>query len=420
MFQFTTITKYSDFFTNNEASHVQDLNIFSSTVTMAYDDLNRRLVKEGLAETVYHYDLFGNLIGESKRDGSFIRDWVYIGNQRLAMIVGPGDTSGGGTGCGGVPGGGGCSLGGGTDGGAAFLVFMGLIFLGIGVVYKRKKYTIAGLTFIGGVLFLVLMPEAKSQTATESIYYYHNDHLGTPKVLTNEAAVVVWDVNYAPFGKISSYVTNGLTNTDQPFRFPGQYQDSLTGMYYNWNRYYMPNEGRYNRVDPLVESPEVLQSISLVPQYSFGYKYVSNNSILYYDFYGLCKSCDSCQSAAWHYEGVEYGGFLFIGGAKTSHITAHCIGNNQKSFSLKITCLGAGAGLGGSINANAGLTIGCDEKAAKNSLLGFQSCFSLYPPIIVPPQLGFGIGFCGGHSGGLTPGYGIEASGGGYYCFKRG
>ena len=37
----------------------------------------------------------------------------------------------------------------------------------------------------------------------------------------------------------------------QPFRFPGQYHDEETGLYYNRYRYYMPNEGMYTQRDPI-------------------------------------------------------------------------------------------------------------------------------------------------------------------------
>jgi RHS repeat-associated protein len=36
-----------------------------------------------------------------------------------------------------------------------------------------------------------------------------------------------------------------------PFRFPGQYEDAETGLYYNWWRYYDPQTRRYISPDPL-------------------------------------------------------------------------------------------------------------------------------------------------------------------------
>lgn len=41
----------------------------------------------------------------------------------------------------------------------------------------------------------------KAPETTAATYYYHNDHLGTPQVITDTNANVVWQVNYTPFGE---------------------------------------------------------------------------------------------------------------------------------------------------------------------------------------------------------------------------
>ena len=70
------------------------------------------------------------------------------------------------------------------------------------------------------------------QTQAEELYYIHTDHLGTPKVMTDEAKNTVWEVDYLPFGKVVE-ITN---NIDQSKRFPGQYEDKESGYYYNYFR----------------------------------------------------------------------------------------------------------------------------------------------------------------------------------------
>ena len=282
---------------NNDNSHLEGA-ILAGEVSefYAYDHLNRRVVKQGLDTVVYHYDLQGNLIAESRADGTILREWVYVNGQRLAMIL-PAPAGGGG-GCEAPPGPSYPSCSSlaarpGADAGAGtFLLLLGPAFIVIGLKYHRRKYTILGLIFTGGVLFLVLMPQAQSQTPAETIYYYHNDHLGTPRILTDQTGAVVWDVDYAPFGEISAYVTNSLP-TDQPFRFPGQYSDQMTGLYYNWNRYYMPEVGRYNRVDLTKSSSLIINNkIYILPvNDAFNsihpYSYSNSNPLINIDFNGL-------------------------------------------------------------------------------------------------------------------------------------
>ena len=65
-------------------------------------------------------------------------------------------------------------------------------------------------------------------------YYYHNDHLGTPQLLTNQTQEVVWHANYSTFGE-ATLTREDITNN---LRFAGQYFDGETGLHYNWHRYY--------------------------------------------------------------------------------------------------------------------------------------------------------------------------------------
>ncbi len=79
-------------------------------------------------------------------------------------------------------------------------------------------------------------------------FWYHNDHLGTPQMMTTSSGAVVWKAKYSSFGKATVDPSSNVIN---PLRFAGQYFDSETGLHYNWNRYYDPNIGRYIRTDPI-------------------------------------------------------------------------------------------------------------------------------------------------------------------------
>jgi RHS repeat-associated protein len=59
----------------------------------------------------------------------------------------------------------------------------------------------------------------------------------------------VWSVEYDIYGKIRKQNTGN--DKDCPFRYPGQYEDSETGLYYNRFRYYAPEEGIYVSQDPI-------------------------------------------------------------------------------------------------------------------------------------------------------------------------
>ena len=79
------------------------------------------------------------------------------------------------------------------------------------------------------------------------LFYVHNDHLGTPQVITDDNQTVVWKADYDPFGK-ATVTTETITNN---VRFPGQYFDGETGLHYNYYRYYDPRTGRYITSDSI-------------------------------------------------------------------------------------------------------------------------------------------------------------------------
>ncbi len=78
-------------------------------------------------------------------------------------------------------------------------------------------------------------------------YFFENDHLGTPQSMTAINGAVVWSARYSSFGK----ATIGVENIVNNIRYPGQYYDNETGLYYNWYRYYDIETGRYLSIDPL-------------------------------------------------------------------------------------------------------------------------------------------------------------------------
>ncbi len=116
-------------------------------------------------------------------------------------------------------------------------------------------------------------------------YFYITDHLMTPQMMTDITGTTVWYAELSAFGTanvITSTVTNNL-------RFPGQYADAESGMYYNMNRYYVPSIGRYIEPDPILQGfitiPFILERIN--PEILNPYIYVINNPLLFIDPFGL-------------------------------------------------------------------------------------------------------------------------------------
>jgi RHS repeat-associated protein len=73
------------------------------------------------------------------------------------------------------------------------------------------------------------------------------DHLGTPRMLADEAGALAWKAQLDAYGIAQSDVAR----TPCPWRWPGQYEDEETGLSYNRFRYYDPATGRFVSQDPV-------------------------------------------------------------------------------------------------------------------------------------------------------------------------
>ncbi|WP_281193160.1 RHS repeat domain-containing protein [Candidatus Accumulibacter aalborgensis] len=112
------------------------------------------------------------------------------------------------------------------------------------------------------------------------IYYLHQDHLNTPRMVTDDANRVVWRNTPLgePFGM--SLPEEDPDGDGQAFtlnlRFPGQYADRESNLNYNYFRDYDPVTGRYATFD----------AIGLKGGIN-GYAYVLGNPLRYADPLGL-------------------------------------------------------------------------------------------------------------------------------------
>ena len=89
------------------------------------------------------------------------------------------------------------------------------------------------------------IPLARLQPSAEDAVV--TDHLGTPVALLDSAGEISWSAELGIWGE--ARVHRGEPERC-PLRWPGQYEDAETGLYYNRFRYYDPRAGQYLCPDP--------------------------------------------------------------------------------------------------------------------------------------------------------------------------
>jgi RHS repeat-associated protein len=94
--------------------------------------------------------------------------------------------------------------------------------------------------------YIFFAGELVAYIKNDILYFVHNDHLGRPEVITDTNGYLKWKAEMKPFDRRVLFSGIGDFNIG----FPGQYHDG-DGIWYNLNRYYDSNTGRYTRSDPI-------------------------------------------------------------------------------------------------------------------------------------------------------------------------
>lgn len=115
-------------------------------------------------------------------------------------------------------------------------------------VYAGQNQLLAEQGNVGWTSYLWLGDELVGVVKPDKqLRFVHNDHLGRPEVVTDEAQQAVWRAKNAEYGRTVSLDQIGGLNLG----FPGQYYDAETGFWQNGFRDYDSASGRYLQSDPL-------------------------------------------------------------------------------------------------------------------------------------------------------------------------
>jgi len=135
-----------------------------------------------------------------------------------------------------------------------------------------------------------LLAGAQRETADGGRLFFHLDHLGSPRLITNQDGRLIEKNEFAPFGRELASVTQEgeLGYHTETHRFTGHERDFVEGVSdtanyvdYMHARTYTPALGRFLSVDPVLGDPHLPQSWNR-------YAYSLNNPTNRIDPTGLC------------------------------------------------------------------------------------------------------------------------------------
>ncbi|WP_288496534.1 RHS repeat domain-containing protein [Stenotrophomonas muris] len=104
----------------------------------------------------------------------------------------------------------------------------------------KIKKILVGVAVLSGMLLGTV-----SASAQEIVQYVHTDALGSPVAISDANGAIIERTVYEPYGAVV-----GGAKGDRP-GFTGHVSDSATGLTYMQQRYYDPEMGRFQSVDPI-------------------------------------------------------------------------------------------------------------------------------------------------------------------------
>ncbi|MCX7944747.1 MAG: hypothetical protein N2746_09605 [Deltaproteobacteria bacterium] len=306
----------------------------------------------------YIYDILDRILFETDKDGIVLTSYVWLGNMPVAQIVWAEMSADS------PPSG--CSPS--NDGSQCSIISVNkevkddiyslliCVFI-IGIFYAnlrvfRRNKTIGWLMLILSSVAAMMLIKCTPTIYTEPVvFWYHTDNILTPEKMTDVTGKVVWEIKKKyPFGNFvfESYLggpygkdRNGdeiYLSPENNLRFSGQYYfndramilDKAKGLYYNYNRWYNPDTGRYMEMELIDKMGHIdygnipwIKALFITTRLNNSYVYSYNNPIRWTDIYGLRPGDvfydidDAIDDAlAYTYSlvskaGIEYGGCIY-------------------------------------------------------------------------------------------------------------
>jgi RHS repeat-associated protein len=140
--------------------------------------------------------------------------------------------------------------------------------------YDQSGAAIREYVWLDDIPVAMFMPDPANPSGAPLAFYIHADHLNTPRLVVDMNNATRWQWFAEPFGTTAPEMNpSGLGVFTQNLRFPGQYADAESGLWYNYRRNYDNSKGGYTQSDP----------IGLAGGSPSTYTYVDGNPLLMID-----------------------------------------------------------------------------------------------------------------------------------------
>jgi RHS repeat-associated protein len=219
---------------------MNELFSISDGITFSYDGNGNRTGKTTGQDTwEYTYD-YANRLTQIKKNSTLLEEYVYDGDGKRIQVTKNNETT-------------------------------TYIYSDWNVLYEENT-TGKALYIYGPAGRLAKRTTIQGETCT---FYYHNDQLGSTRLVTDQSHNAVTEVSYTPFGE-------STLRGEESYLYTGKEQDE-TGLYFYGARYYDPAIGRFITRDPLSGRRNYPQSLNR-------YTYCVNNPVKFIDPTGLTFS----------------------------------------------------------------------------------------------------------------------------------